>query len=107
MKAVAYSVRAFEKEYFAKANKKKHDITLIANTLSVDTVHYAQGKEAIIMPEGFRIPEELTHKLCDMGIKYIITRPAGAGISELQETAEQMIRDLDTANEDNRLLPAS
>ncbi|RWY54348.1 Rossmann-fold NAD(P)-binding domain-containing protein [Mucilaginibacter gilvus] len=107
MKAVAYSVLDFEKEYFAKANKKKHDITLIANPLTVDTVHYAQGKEAIIMPEGFRIPEDITQKLCNMGINYIITRPAGADISNLQETAEQIIKDLDTANEDNRLLPAS
>jgi hypothetical protein len=107
MKAVAYGVMAFEKEYFAKANKKKHEITLIANHLGMETVHYAEGKEAIIMPEGHDTSDQVTNKLCDMGIKYIITRPAGDTLSELQKIAEQMIKDLDTANEDNRLLPAS
>jgi len=107
MKAVAYGVLAFEKEYFAKANKKKHDITLIANPLGMDTVHYAEGKEAIIMPEGYSTTEALTYKLCGMGVKYIINRPASDEHADLQKVAEQMIKDLDTANEDNWLLPAS
>jgi D-lactate dehydrogenase len=46
MKAVAYSVKAFEKEFLAKANQKKHDITLISNVLSMDTITYAREKDA-------------------------------------------------------------
>lgn len=107
MKAVAYSVRAFEKEYFAKANKKKHDITLIANPLGMDTVHYAEGKEAVIMPEGAITSKEVRDKLSGWGIKYIITRPTSSNIADLQEIAEQTIKDLDTAKEDKRLLPTS
>ncbi|MBD1393025.1 Rossmann-fold NAD(P)-binding domain-containing protein [Mucilaginibacter glaciei] len=106
MKAVAYGVLAFEKEYFAKANKKKHDITLIANPLGIDTVHYAEGKEAIILPENFISSNELTNELCGMGIKYIIKRQASDNLAALTGIAEKMIEDLDTANEDNRLLPA-
>ena len=49
MKAVVYSIKSFEKEYLAKANQKKHDITLIANPLSVDTVSFARGKDAVIV----------------------------------------------------------
>jgi|GEM_PF-2161303 len=107
MKAVAYSVRALEKEYFAKANEKKHEITLIANPLGMDTVHYAGGKEAIIMPLGAVMPDEVTNALCGMGIKYIIRRAAGDQAGKLRETAEQMIKDLDTAGENDRLWPVA
>ncbi len=107
MKAVAYSVLAFEKEHFAKANKKKHDITLIANPLGLNTAHYAEGKEAIIMPEGSKISREITLKLCKIGIKYIITRLSSENITDMQVMAEQIIKDLDTANEDKRLLPTA
>ena len=107
MKAVAYGVMAFEKEYFAKANKKKHDITLIANPLGMDTVHYAEGKEAIIMPLGAVMPDEVTNALFGMGIKYIIRRAAGDQAGKLREVAEQMIKDLDTAGEDERLPPVA
>lgn len=106
MKAVVYSVRAFEKEYFAKANKKKHDITLIANPLGMDTVHYAEGKEAVIMPEGTIASKEIRNALFGMGIKYIITRCATDNTADLQEIAEQTITDLDKAREDKRFLPA-
>ena len=107
MKAVAYGVLASEKEYFAKANNKKHDITLIANPLGMDTVHYAEGKEAIILPEGYLSSKEVTNKLCGLGIKYIITRPTCDNISALPGIADKMIKDLDTTNEDNRLMPVS
>ncbi|AMR33986.1 hypothetical protein A0256_22320 [Mucilaginibacter sp. PAMC 26640] len=107
MKVVAYSVRAFETEYFAKANNKKHDITLIANPLGLDTVHYAEGKEAIIMPEGSIPTEEVTRKLCEMGIKFIINRGTSDNPADLQLIAEQTIINLDMANEHNRLLPVS
>ncbi|AMR30081.1 hypothetical protein A0256_00950 [Mucilaginibacter sp. PAMC 26640] len=103
MKAVAYGVLAYEKEYIAKANKKKHDITLIANPLGMETLHYAEGKEAIILPEDFRASKEVTNELFGMGIKYIIIRHACDNMAELQEISEQTIKDLDTANEDNRL----
>ena len=97
MKAVAYSVRAFEKEHFATANEKKHDITLIANPLGMDTVHYAGGKEAIIIPDSAVISKELQNKLCGMGIKYIITRRTSENVADLKEIAEQAIQDLDQA----------
>ncbi|MFD1256646.1 hypothetical protein ACFQ3S_07540 [Mucilaginibacter terrae] len=105
MKAVAYSVLPGEKEYFAKANKRKHDITLIANPLGMNTVHYAEGKEAIIMPEGVTPLKAVINKLCAMGVKYIISRRKGNNPADLEEIAEKTIHDLDRANDNNRLLP--
>jgi D-lactate dehydrogenase len=49
MKVVAYSVELFEKEFLAKANQKKHDITLISNPLSPETALYAEGKDAVVV----------------------------------------------------------
>ena len=74
MKAVAYSIKLFEKEFLAKANKKKHDITLISNPLSFDTANYSQGKEVAIVFTNDDLSAHVIEKLASYGIKYILTR---------------------------------
>ncbi|MFM6976196.1 MAG: lactate dehydrogenase [Sphingobacteriaceae bacterium] len=74
MKAIAYSVRSFEKEPLALANHKKHDITLISNSLSLETVAYAEGKEAVIVFTSDDVSEAIINQLADKGVKYIATR---------------------------------
>ncbi|NOW95402.1 2-hydroxyacid dehydrogenase [Mucilaginibacter sp. SG564] len=77
MKAVAYSIKPFEKEYLAKANQKKHDITLISNPLSPDTAAYAEGKDAVIVFINDDVSRTVIDILAMLGVKYIITRSAG------------------------------
>ncbi len=74
MKAVAYSIKTFEKEFLAKANNKKHDITLISNALSIETAIYAQGKEAVIVSIYDDVSEAIIDLLAGFDIKYITTR---------------------------------
>ena len=74
MKVVAYSVKEFEKEFVARANQKQHDITLISNSLSLETAIYAQGKEAVLVSIYDDLSEPVIDKLANMGIKYINTR---------------------------------
>jgi len=74
MKVVAYSIREFEKEFVARANQKQHDITLISNSLSLETAFYAQGKEAAIVSAQDDLSHEVIERLADLGIKYITTR---------------------------------
>jgi lactate dehydrogenase-like 2-hydroxyacid dehydrogenase len=74
MKAVAYSIKPFEKEFLAKANQKKHDITLISNALSLETAIYAIGKEAVIVFTNDDVSEKVIQILAGFGIKYIATR---------------------------------
>jgi hypothetical protein len=74
MKVVAYSIRDFEKEFLAKTNHKKHDITLISNPLSMETVAYAKGKDAIIVSVNDDVSALVINKLADMGIKYIAAK---------------------------------
>lgn len=77
MKAVAYSIKPFEKEYLAKANRKKHDITLISNPLGPDTAIYAQGKDAVIVFTNDDVSAPVIERLAALGVKFIVTRSAG------------------------------
>jgi D-lactate dehydrogenase len=74
MKVVAYSIKEFEKEFLARANKKQHDITLISNPLTLETAMYAEGKEAVLVFTNDDVSEAVINKLADLGIKYIATR---------------------------------
>jgi lactate dehydrogenase-like 2-hydroxyacid dehydrogenase len=74
MKAVVYNVKPFENEFLAKANKKKHDITLISNSLNPDTIMYSAGKNCVIITEGDDIPANIIEKLAALGVKYLVTR---------------------------------
>ncbi|RYY35023.1 MAG: 2-hydroxyacid dehydrogenase [Sphingobacteriaceae bacterium] len=77
MKVVAYSIKSFEKEFLAKSNQKKHDITLISNPLSLETTMYAEGKDAVMVFTNDDVSTPVVNKLADMGIKYIATRSVG------------------------------
>ncbi|MDP9046543.1 MAG: 2-hydroxyacid dehydrogenase [Bacteroidota bacterium] len=77
MKAVAYSVKPFERELLATANQKKHDITLISNALSIDTLNFAEGKDAVIVTPNDDVSNAVIEKLAGLGIKYIAARSTG------------------------------
>lgn len=74
MRVVAYSIKSAEKEPLAIANHKKHDITLISNSLSADTVSYAAGKEAVVVFTDDLVSAAVIERLADLGVKYIATR---------------------------------
>lgn len=77
MKAVVYSIRPFKKEYLARANQKKHDITLISNPLGSDSTVYAEGKDAVIVFTNDDVSSSVIQKLAAAGVKYIVTRFTG------------------------------
>ena len=77
MKVVAYNVKTFEKEFLAKANDKKHDITLISNALTLQTADYAKGKMAVLVSTSDDVGARVINKLADLGIRYIATRSRG------------------------------
>ena len=88
MKAVAYSIKPFEKEFLAKANQKKHDITLISNALSPDTAVYAEGKEAVIVFTNDDVSAFVIEKLAGLGVKYIATRSVGTDHIDKEAAAQ-------------------
>jgi lactate dehydrogenase-like 2-hydroxyacid dehydrogenase len=74
MKVVAYSVKPFEREPLAKANQKKHDITLIFNSLSLETAVFAAGKVAVMVSSNDDVSAMVIDKLAQLGVKYITMR---------------------------------
>ncbi|MES2455896.1 MAG: lactate dehydrogenase [Bacteroidota bacterium] len=77
MRVVAYSIKTAEKEPLAIANHKKHEITLISNSLSAETAFYAKGKDAVVVFTDDDVSEVVIAKLADLGIRYIATRSTG------------------------------
>ena len=73
MKAIAYNIKPNEKELLILANHKKHDITIIANSLNAETLPFAQGKEALILFNEDPLDAKLIAGLQAVGIKYIAT----------------------------------
>lgn len=73
MKAIAYNIKPDEKEWLVLANYKKHDITIIANSLTVDTLSFAEGKEALLVFNNDYLSGEMIAGLKLLGIKYIAT----------------------------------
>ena len=74
MRVVAYSIKSADKEPLALANHKRHEITLISNSLTAETVFYAEGKDAVIVYTGDDVSESVINQLADLGIKYIAAR---------------------------------
>jgi len=77
MKVVAYSIQAFEKEFLIKANQKKHDITLISNPLTQETVGFAEGKDAVVVFTNDDVSQGIIEKLAGFGVRFIATRSVG------------------------------
>jgi D-lactate dehydrogenase len=92
MKAVAYSIRPFEKEFLAKANHKKHEITLISNPLNLDTAVFAEGKDAVIVFVHDDVSEPVIKKLAEMGVRYIVTRSSGTDHIDKDAAAKYRIK---------------
>ncbi|RZK50780.1 MAG: lactate dehydrogenase [Pedobacter sp.] len=73
MKAIAYNISPQDKEWLIQANFKKHDITIITNSLSAKTLAYAAGKEALILLNEDPLSANQLQELKNIGIKYIAT----------------------------------
>ncbi|PTQ98215.1 D-lactate dehydrogenase [Mucilaginibacter yixingensis] len=87
MKVVAYSIKPFEKEYLIKANQKKHDITLISNRLTPETVGFAEGKDAVIVFTNDDVSAPVIQELNKLGVRFIATRSAGTDHIDKQAAA--------------------
>lgn len=74
MRVVAYNIQEFEKQTLAKANAKVHDLTLISNPLTLETIRYAEGKEVVIVSENDKLDRVILDALQYIGVKKIITR---------------------------------
>jgi D-lactate dehydrogenase len=77
MNILVYSTRNFEKHYLIKANKSKHSITFIKESLSPETVDKAKGYDVISLTPSDDASELTIEKLKEYGINYISLRCTG------------------------------
>lgn len=77
MKAIIYSIKPFEIDFFSRANNEKHELTLETNGLSMEHVHLAEGQEAVIVFTNDDLSAPVIEKLAAFGVKYIVTRSTG------------------------------
>ncbi len=87
MKVIAYSIKTCEKELLIKANQKQHDITMISNRLSLETVGYAAGKDAVLVFSCDDVSAPVLTELNRSGIRYLVTRSAGTDHIDLKKAA--------------------
>lgn len=92
MKVVAYSIKSFEKVFLAMANCRKHEITLISNSLNTETAIYAEGKDAVIVFSSDDVSAPVINLLADMGIRYITTRSSATDHIDKQAAIRRGIK---------------
>ena len=77
MKAIAFSVGEYEEPLLRTTNHGRHDLTLLPNRLTVDTVSKAEGFDAVLIFGKDDASEAMLKKLSELGIKHLLTRSAG------------------------------
>ena len=77
MKVLIYSAKDFEIPYLESANKGKHKITYLADTLSSETAVKAIGFKAVSIFPSDNASNTVLEKLKDFGVKYITLRSVG------------------------------
>jgi D-lactate dehydrogenase len=86
MKAIAFSVGSFEEPLLRDTN---HQLTLVADQLSKDTVEQATGHEAVLIFGTDDASRPVLTRLHQLGIRYLLTRSAGTDHID-QATADQL-----------------
>lgn len=92
MKVVVYSVKSFETEFWALANAKQHDLTLISNELNAETQHYARGKDAVVVTSEDILDATMLLNLKQLGINKIMTRSMDTAHIDLVKAGELNIQ---------------
>ena len=83
MKAIAYNIKPVEKEWLVLANYKKHDITIIANSLTIDTLSFSAGKEVLLIFNHDDLDAQMIDGLRSLGVRYIATSSVETGHLDL------------------------
>jgi D-lactate dehydrogenase len=86
MKAIAFSVRSFEEPLLRNTD---HQLTLVEDQLSIDTVDKARGYEAVLIFGTDDASADVLTRLHQLGVRYLLTRSAGTDHID-QSKADQL-----------------
>ncbi|MDO9000645.1 MAG: 2-hydroxyacid dehydrogenase [Bacteroidota bacterium] len=77
MKTLIYSTHRFEKPFLERAAKNKHELVFSELPLQVNSVHLANGFEAIALFSSDNANEEVLELLQKIGVKFVALRSVG------------------------------
>ena len=92
MKTAIYSAHKFELEYIKEANKGKHELIFLEETLSENTVQLAAGCQAVCIFVGDKASAAVLNKLSAAGIFFIALRSAGYNHVDIAEAKKLNIK---------------
>ncbi len=77
MKTAVFSVHKFERDYLLQANNNKHELIMLEEMLTINTVKLAAGCQAICIFVSDKTTAAVLDKLFDIGVSCIALRSAG------------------------------
>ncbi len=77
MRVIVFSTHGFEKEFLLKANNQKHELVFVESRLSMETVHLANGFDAVSLFVNDKADSQVVEQLQNLNIKCIVLRSAG------------------------------
>ncbi|MFQ3575413.1 MAG: 2-hydroxyacid dehydrogenase [Cytophagales bacterium] len=93
MKAFFFNTKNFEKCYIqALASEKQIEVTFSEETLELDTVHYADGHDAVVVFTNDNANASVLESLSKVGVKYLVTRSAGFDHVDISKAKELGIK---------------
>ena len=86
MKTAIYSVHKFEKNYLLEANQDKHELIMLEDVLSENSVMLAAGCQAICIFVSDKTTAPILNQLFAIGVRFIALRSAGYNQVDLIES---------------------
>ena len=91
MKIIIYSAKEYEKPFVTEANRGKHRITFVPDSLSLETVEKAKGHDAVCCFVMDCLNQAVLLNLAKLGIRLVALRSAGYDHVDLLAAKEQGI----------------
>ena len=92
MKIAIFSIYSFDRPFFEKMKKSRHEIVYFEEQLSKETAYLAKDFEAIAIFTSDTVDEAVLQLLHTCGVKYIALRSVGYDHVDLSKAAEFKIK---------------
>ena len=92
MNVAIYSTHKFEKDYLEKANNNQYNFKYITSALSSETVHLAEGCEAVSIFVSDDATAHVLQLLNKAGVKFLVLRSAGYNHVDIAEAKKLNIK---------------
>ncbi len=92
MKVLIYCIHGFDRPFLEEANQNKHQLLYTERLLSEDTVHLAEGCDAVALFSSDNASEPVLRQLQKMGVRFIALQSVGYDHVDLKVAHELGIK---------------